>query len=311
MDLKSTLKNSSAHKIANIETISIPQTQSEYYKELTTRNHHFIKKETQERLSKIRVLVAGCGATGGACIEPLARVGVQNFILADQGFYELNNLNRQHALIRDLGKNKAEFHKEQVLEINPFAQVKTFSKGIDFSNVVEVVRSVDFIIDAVDITNSNSMSKKFEMHRIAKDEKKPIITGMDLGFCQWGVSFDYRVASTPILGGYYEKAIKCKHPVKAWLSYVPLSAMPDHCLELVYDMATRSDLPASQLGCASDLLSSIVVATVVRYVETGELVSGWNVNLEYIALSWKERLRLKMKAPLLRRKIKKILDQLE
>ena len=71
--------------------------QATFYAELTARNFHFVSSDLQKQMAQVKVLIAGCGSTGGACIEALARAGVQHFALADNGHYELNNLNRQHA----------------------------------------------------------------------------------------------------------------------------------------------------------------------------------------------------------------------
>jgi hypothetical protein len=48
---------------------------------------------------------------------------------------------------------------------------------------------------------------------------------------------------------------------------------------MIWDLVDGRVPYASQLGCASDLLSAIVVPVVLRLVETGELVDGWNVDL--------------------------------
>ncbi|MFC7511740.1 HesA/MoeB/ThiF family protein [Streptomyces thermocarboxydus] len=73
----------------------------------------------QERLRNATVLVAGCGSTGGAVVEPLARLGTGRFVLAEPGEYELNNLNRQSATHKDIGRNKAEVAAERIRSVNP------------------------------------------------------------------------------------------------------------------------------------------------------------------------------------------------
>ena len=75
-------------------------THEAFYADLTTNNRGFVSDEAQGRLAQITVLVAGCGSTGGAAVEPLVRLGVQRFLLGEPGAYELNNLNRQSAALR-------------------------------------------------------------------------------------------------------------------------------------------------------------------------------------------------------------------
>ena len=99
-----------------------------FYRELTSRNHHFISADTQAKLKNFKILIAGCGSTGGACIEALARVGVTQFVLTDNGTYDVSNLNRQHARLDAIGKNKASFHREEVLAI-PLCKLPSRERG--------------------------------------------------------------------------------------------------------------------------------------------------------------------------------------
>lgn len=289
---------------------SIPREEDRYYQELTARNRHFVSPATQSALKKLKILIAGCGSTGGACIEPLARAGVQNFALADSGTYELNNLNRQHAFTRNINQNKAEFHAEQLREINPFTQIQVHPEGITLENTGSLARWADVIMDAVDVTTPSGIAMKLALHEAAKRESKPVFTALDIGFCQWGRSYDYRLPSVEILGGALKQAKEAKHPLKALFSIVPLSAVPSHSLHLVADLLKRSEIPASQLGCTSDLLSAIIVPAIIRFVETGELVKGWNFNTEGLAMPLKRRARYWIKGVALRREIRALLKSI-
>lgn len=227
--------------------------------------------------------MAGCGSTGGACTASLARVGVQNFALADNGEYELNNLNRQHAEIRDLGRNKAEFHAERIRGINPACKIEVHTTGMTPANTPELVAWADIIMDAVDVTTESGIAAKLELHRVAHGSRKPVLTALDMGYCQYGKSFDYRKTLTPLMGGRFEAIKAAKHPMKALFTLVPLWAVPGHCLQLIDDLLTGKAESASQLGCTSDLLASIIVPAIVRFVETGDVVRGWRINLAPIA----------------------------
>lgn len=284
-----------------------PQDKEEYYQTLTARNFHFISPETQRKLRNIRILVAGCGSTGGACTESLARLGVENFILADNGEYELTNLNRQHAFIENIGQNKAQFHADNLKSINPFINVKCFQEGISLKNIDESVGWSDIIIDAIDVTSASGIAMKLHLHEKAKQEHKAVLTALDIGFRQWGRSYDYRNEDLEIFDGAYEKAKAAKHPLKVLFSIVPLSAVPTHSLTLVEDLLSKDNVSASQLGCTSDLLSAIIVPVIIQFVESGELVEGWNIDLNQFAKSRKERLQQYFQGLLSRRKARKLL----
>ncbi len=289
----------------------IPTERDAYYRELTSRNHHFVSAETQQKLRQLRILVAGCGSTGGACIESLARLGVEHFSLADNGCYELTNLNRQHAFLDDLGRNKAEYHAEQVLRINPFARIQTHREGITWANVAKLTESADIIMDAVDVTTPSGIAMKLALHEQARAKKKPVLTALDIGFCQWGESYDYRNPRLLPLGGKLDQARAAKHPLKALMSFVPLKVVPAHAFGLLLDLLKNGQMPASQLGATSDLLSAIIVPAVIRFVETGHLINGWNFNLDKAAIPLRKRLSLEWKAIALRREIRKLLRTIE
>jgi len=287
----------------------IPNDPHEYYDCLVTRNFHFVTPEAQKNLKNLKVLVAGCGTAGGACIEPLARLGIMNFRLADNGEYELSNYNRQNANIEGLGVNKATFHKRELLGINPYCDVVDYPEGITPENCAELVKWADVIMDGVDVTASPAIQMKLLLHEWAKREKKPTLSSLDLGFRQWGTTFDYRNDWVEPLNGKIEACRKAKHPIKALFTMFPLDAVPDHALQLVYDVMENADRPASQLGAASDLLAGVMSAAMVRFASSGELIPGWSVDLSYLAHSKPERLKTFLKARALRRKTKKLINE--
>jgi hypothetical protein len=286
----------------------LPQDREEYYRTLTARNFHFIPASTQSKLRKVKVLVAGCGSTGGACIESLARLGIENFILADNGEYELTNLNRQHAFIENIGQNKAQFHRDNLKAINPFINVKCFPEGISLKNIDDSTQWADIIIDAIDVTSASGIAMKLQLHEKAHKESKAVLTALDIGFRQWGRSYDYRNKNLEVFDGAYEKAKAAQHPLKVLFSIVPLSAVPAHSLALVEDLLSKENVSASQLGCTSDLLSAIIVPVFVQFVETGKLAKGWSMDLHQFAKSRKTRLQEFLKGPLQRRKTRKLLN---
>ncbi|HUP57966.1 MAG TPA: ThiF family adenylyltransferase [Bdellovibrionota bacterium] len=272
-----------------------------------SRNRHFVPEATQRSLRRLNMLVAGCGSTGGACTQSLVRLGLERFKLADNGSYELTNLNRQHAFIENIGQNKAEFHASKMRQINPFIEVESHPGGISPENVSALVEWADLIMDAVDVTSPEGMKMKLLLHETAHARRKPVLTALDLGFCQWGRSYDYRSGKLAPLGGALETARRAKHPLKALFSIVPLSAVPAHSLQLIEDLMKHPERPASQMGGTSDLLAGIIGPTLIRFAATGELVPGWNINLENLALPLSTRLKLLFQAPRLRAEVARLM----
>lgn len=297
-----------ARKISNHQSVW-PEDKDEYYRNLTTRNFHFISPETQIKLRNLKVLVAGCGSTGGACVEALARAGVENFILADNGEYELNNLNRQHAFKENIGENKAKFHADNLLGINPHSKVRYFTEGLTPENIEACVTWADIIIDAIDVTSAAGIRMKLQLHESAQPARKAVLTALDIGFRQWGRAYDYRNGKLEVLAGAFQRAKAAQHPLKVLFSIVPLKAVPAHSLKLVEDLLTRNDVSASQLGCASDLLSAVIVPVMIRFVESGEVVEGWQIDLNELAKPLGVRIQETLRGIQSRRKVKKLLAQ--
>lgn len=281
----------------------------EFYTELTSRNRHFISKDLQHKLRSFKILIAGCGSTGGACIEALARVGVCHFYLADNGRFDLSNLNRQHARLENLNQNKAQFHAKEIAHINPYSHVKFSDQGINASNVDEFVSQSDLIFDAIDVTTREGIEAKILLHQKAHENKKPLLTALDMGFLQKGFSYDYRLSGIKPLNGKSSAIAKATHPIASLFQILPFHKTPTHCYPLVLDLLEGKSDFASQLGCTSDALSAVIVPSVLRFVDTGELVKGWSLDLYPLRHSLSRRLKNWFRDVRLRGQILKILNQ--
>lgn len=285
-------------------------TPDEFYRELTTRNRHFIPPGVQHRLRELKVLVAGCGAGGGACTAPLARLGVTRFRLADNGDYEISNLNRQHTFIDRLGENKAEFHASEILRINPHLDVRAYREGVSRDNLPELLGWADLVIDAVDVTNPVSIELKFHLHEVAHRLRKPVMSPLDPGFCQLGQTYDYRDPRVAPLHGRLTECQRAKHPMKALFTMFPVDCLPPHALPLLLDLIEKPGSPASQLGASADLLSGVIVAAVTRFADDGHLIPGWYLNVDHYAYPFAKRLRLWLQSFSLKRQLKRLLRSL-
>ena len=175
-----------------MEVHSDTPSREKFYEEFTTRNTGVVSDAAQEVLSRATVLVAGCGSIGGAAIEPLARLGVQRFLLADPGEYELNNLNRQNATLDDLGRNKAEVAAARVRAINPYADVTVFPEGVTRDNAADLTATCQAVVDGVDVTMMAGLRAKFTLHESVASRRLPLVTGWDMAGAQYVRCYDYR-----------------------------------------------------------------------------------------------------------------------
>ena len=140
------------------------------YSEFTTRNIGFVTQEEQENIRGAKIFIPGVGGMGGTALECLARMGVENFIIADIDTFEVSNLNRQIFSNLDLmGLPKASSAKDQLLKINPNLKIKVL--GAEWLiNLNSILDQVDFVINGCDDVKATVL-----LMRAAREKNKTVI----------------------------------------------------------------------------------------------------------------------------------------
>lgn len=117
------------------------------------RNMGFWNKATQQALLDTEVAIAGNGGTGNLFGMELARIGIQKFRIADPEVFDQVNCNRvMGARVDTIGRNKAEVLKEDILKINPEAEVVVYTEGITSDNIEEFLSSADIALNGIELT---------------------------------------------------------------------------------------------------------------------------------------------------------------
>jgi len=107
----------------------------------------------QRRLRAAHALVCGCGALGSVLANTLARAGVGHLRIVDRDFLELNNLQRQVLFDEsDVERNipKAIAACNRLRQINSTIEIEPIVADVDHTNIAELVRDVDVIVDGTD-----------------------------------------------------------------------------------------------------------------------------------------------------------------
>ena len=139
-------------------------------------SRHIILKEVgakgQKKLLKGKVLIIGAGGLGAPAAMYLAAAGVGIIGIVDADEVDLSNLQRQiiHSTA-DIGKAKVKSAKETMNAMNPDIEVKTYRMFVDASNIRELIREYDFIIDGTD-----NFPAKFLINDACVLEKKTIFS---------------------------------------------------------------------------------------------------------------------------------------
>lgn len=151
------------------------------------RNLGWISRAEQQRLLESTVAIAGAGGDGGELAITLAQLGIGNFKIADPENFELENLNRQTgANYSTLGRNKAEVIGEMIKDINPFAKVEIYEKGVQADNVSDFVSGCDAVVDETEYTMPEL---GVMIARAARDHNLPVVMGLNVGFGSYAMSF--------------------------------------------------------------------------------------------------------------------------
>lgn len=157
-------------------------------------------EETQEKLKKSTVFIAGAGGLGSPVSIYLAVAGVGNIRICDFDSPDWTNLNRQilHNHNR-IGTNKAVSAKQTLEELNPNIDVTAFTAKIVAENVDELVGNADLILDCMD-----NFPTRYLLNECAIRKKIPLVHGSI-----WGL--DGRVTfisppETPCLMCYFPES---------------------------------------------------------------------------------------------------------
>ena len=123
---------------------------------------HIVIKEVgqkgQQKLLDSKVLVIGAGGLGSPALMYLSASGVGNIGIVDSDCVDLSNLQRQ--IIHhdsDIGIPKVISAKNTINAMNPDIKVKTYYMKADESNIMDLIKDYDYILDCTDNFNSKFM----------------------------------------------------------------------------------------------------------------------------------------------------------
>jgi molybdopterin/thiamine biosynthesis adenylyltransferase len=154
----------------------------------------------------------------------LARLGVSHFQLADPESFEFENLNRQEGSgYESVDKNKARVIADEILKINPFANVTVFPNGVSESNISQFIDRSDLVIDE---TEMNLPELGVMIAQEARAQNIPVLMALNVGYGCQVTSFNPR-------GYTFEKKMGLKKDISVdeargkeiglyrWLAHIP------------------------------------------------------------------------------------------
>ncbi len=113
----------------------------------------------QAKLAASRVLVIGVGGLGCPVLGYLAGAGVGTLGIVDGDRLDASNLHRQTMYdARDIGERKVDLAARRIALLNPAVTVRTWTEPLRASDVVEVFRQFDLVVECTDDMRSRYVS---------------------------------------------------------------------------------------------------------------------------------------------------------
>lgn len=142
----------------------------------TNRNQNLINKDEQQKLANSSVAVAGMSVGSGVALAAVYS-GISNYIkIADFDNLETANLNRLRESLLNIGIAKAELTARHIYELNPFADVRCFDKGINADNIDDFFENIAIVVDEID-----DFKIKVRLRLKAKERRIPLLMFTSLG----------------------------------------------------------------------------------------------------------------------------------
>ena len=108
-------------------------------------------KQGQLKLLNSKVLCLGAGGLGSPAALYLAAAGVGTLGIVDMDVVDESNLQRQilHNYQR-IGQAKVDSARQTITELNPDVEVRAHNVRLDSSNIEEIIKQYDLVVDGAD-----------------------------------------------------------------------------------------------------------------------------------------------------------------
>ncbi|MBQ2625325.1 MAG: sulfur carrier protein ThiS adenylyltransferase ThiF [Kiritimatiellae bacterium] len=146
----------------------------------------YLTPEERAALESVRVGIAGAGGLGSNCAMHLVRSGVKHITIADFDVVNESNLNRQFFFRDQIGQKKVEAVKENLLRIEPDADIRAVDMRLDASSAREIFADCGIVVEAFDAVDAKVML----VSAFASSGKKLVTAS---GLAGWGRSNAMRV----------------------------------------------------------------------------------------------------------------------
>ena len=118
-------------------------------------------EELQKKFSAATVAICGLGGLGSIIAISLARSGIGKLILIDFDRVDITNLHRQQYKANQIGMNKTDALRDNLLEIAPYVNLETHNIRVTEENAARLLQGADIICEAFDNAECKAMLTNF------------------------------------------------------------------------------------------------------------------------------------------------------
>ncbi len=149
----------------------------------------------QKKLLKSSVLIVGAGGLGSPIAIYLAALGIGRIGIVDKDSIVMSNLGRQIIFeTNDVNKNKSLAAISKLRKINPDIQFKSFNKNLTITNINQIAKKFDLIVDG-----SDNFRTRFLINDYCLKNKKILVSGAISKFDGQVYTFNFSNKKSPCL----------------------------------------------------------------------------------------------------------------
>jgi len=149
----------------------------------------------QKKLLKSSVLIVGAGGLGSPIAIYLTALGIGKIGIVDKDNVEISNLSRQIIFeTNDVNKNKSSAAISKLKKINPDIQFKSFNKNLTITNINQIAKKFDLIVDG-----SDNFRTRFLINNYCLKNKKILVSGAISKFDGQVYTFNFSKKKSPCL----------------------------------------------------------------------------------------------------------------
>lgn len=141
----------------------------------------FLQKEGLDILAHSHIALSGLGGVGGVAFQALVRSGIRQFRLAENGIFDLPDMNRQPGASKStMDRPKLDVYVEWAKSINPDIELELYPEGITVDNIEEFLQGTDAYIGVIDAEKGHDVKEK--SGKLSARMGIPLFTAGAIGF---------------------------------------------------------------------------------------------------------------------------------